>query len=99
MGNKEMTFTCAICGKEHNSILSRATCEIECAKKKEEEEKRAAAEKKIAEKKIRQEAVDEAVSNAFRLINTFIEDYGSYEYSPENTHDYVWPSRIWHYFG
>jgi hypothetical protein len=99
MDNKENTFICAICGKEHESVLERAKCEIECAKKKEESEKRAAAEKKVAEKKLRKEAVDEAVANAFRLINAYTDDYGSYEYDTNIIKECVWPSRIWHYFG
>lgn len=101
MGNKEMIFTCAICGKEHESILNRAKCEIECTKKKEEEEKKAVAKKKAAEKKIRKEAVDEAVAKTFRLINAYIDDYGSYDYDTNivKESELVWPSRIWHYFG
>ena len=97
--DKEIIFTCALCGKEYNSILDRATCEINCAKKKEEEEKKAAAEKRAAEKKLRKEAVDEAVANAFRLVNAYTEDYGSYEYDTNIVKDCVWPSKIWHYFG
>lgn len=91
-------FICAICGKEYNDILGRAKCEIECIGKREEEEKRAAAEKRAAEKKIRKEAVDEAVANAFRLVNAYMKDYGHYEYDTNIIKDYVWPSKIWNYF-
>lgn len=92
-------FICAICGKEYNSILNRAQCEINCTKKIEEEEKRVAAEKKVAEKKMRREAVDEAMANAFRLAKAYIKDYGSYSYDGEANSDCIWPSKIWHYFG
>ena len=99
MDKKEKTFICAICGKGYDSILDRATCEIDCTKKKEEEEKRVAAAKKMAEKNMRKEAVDEAVANAFRLVKSYMNDYGSYSYDGETTQDFVWPSKIWHYFG
>lgn len=97
--DKEKVFICALCGKEYDHVLNRATCEIECTKKKEEEEKKVAAEKKAAEKKLRKEAVDESVANTFRLVNAFINDFGSYEYNPDTVKDCVWPSKIWHYFG
>lgn len=97
--DKEKMFICAICGKEYNHVLSRANCEIECDKKREEEEKKAAAEKKAAEKKLRKEAVDEAVMNAFRLANAYAEDYGSYTFEPDAVKECIWPSKIWHYFG
>ena len=97
--DKEIIFTCALCGKEYDSILERATCEINCTKKKEEEEKKVAAEKKAVEKKLRKEAVDEAVANAVRLVKAYMNDYGSYSYDGETSQDCIWPSRIWHYFG
>lgn len=97
--DKEKMFICAICGKEYGHVLNRAQCEIECTKKKEEEEKKVAAEKKAAEKKLRKEAVDEAVMNAFRLANAYAEDYGSYAFEPDAVKECIWPSKIWHYFG
>ena len=92
-------YKCGICGKKHDNVISRANCELACHKKKEEDEKRAAAEKKLAEKKLRKEAVDEAVMNAFRLTSAFIKDYGSYEYGEDIVQDCILPNRIWHYFG
>ena len=99
MDKEKVLFICALCGKEYDNVLSRANCEIACDKKRVEEEKKAAAAKKAAEKKLRKEAVDEAVANTFRLVNAYINDFGSYEYSPDNVKDCVWPSKIWHYFG
>lgn len=92
-------FKCALCDSVYKTVPERVRCEQNCLKKKEEEEKRAAAEKKAAEKKLRKEAVDEAVANAFRLVNAYTEDYGSYEYDTNIVKDCVWPSKIWHYFG
>lgn len=92
-------YKCALCDSVYESVVERVKCEQTCLKKKEEEEKKAAAEKKATEKKLRKEAVDEAVANAFRLINAYTEDYGSYEYDKNIVKNCVWPSRIWHYFG
>ena len=102
MENKTYTkpmYKCAICDSIYENIAERVKCEQSCLKKKQEEEKKAATEKKMAEKKIRKEAVDEAVANAFRLVNAYMKDYGSYEYDRNVVEDCVWPSRIWHYFG
>lgn len=92
-------YRCGVCGKCYEDIESRSKCEMSCLKKREEEEKKIAAEKKAAEKKIRKEAVDEAVANAFRLVNAYIEDYGPYEYDTNVLKNHIWPSKIWHYFG
>ena len=92
-------YKCALCDSIYESVIERAQCEMACIKKKEEEEKKAAAEKKVAEKKLRKEAVDEAVMNAFRLANAYAEDYGTYEFEPDSVNGYIWPNKIWHYFG
>ena len=92
-------YKCALCDSVYESVVERAKCETLCIKKKEEEEKKAAAEKKLAEKKMRKEAVDEAVTNACRLTRAYIYDYGSYDYEGESAQDCIWPSKIWHYFG
>lgn len=63
----ESVYTCAICGKEHNSILSRAKCEIECANRAEEEAKKAAEAKKQAEYNARVEEVNKAFDHAYKL--------------------------------
>lgn len=92
-------YKCALCDSVYESVAERTKCETACIKKKEEEEKKAAAEKKLAEKKMRKEAVDEAVTNAFRLVRAYMRDYGSYDYDEESVQDCIWPSKIWHYFG
>lgn len=92
-------YKCALCDSIYESIEERVHCEQACLKKKHEEEKKAAVERKLAEKKIRKEAVDESVANTFRLVNAYIKDFGSYEYDDVSIDDCIWPSRIWHYFG
>lgn len=92
-------YKCALCDSAYESVAERVRCEQNCLKKKEENEKRAAEEKKMAERKLRKEAVDESVANALRLINSYINDFGPYEYDNDIITDHIWPSRIWHYFG
>lgn len=91
-------FVCALCDTAYESVVERMQCEQSCLKNKEEEEKRAAAEKKIAEKKLRKDGVDAAIENALRLINAYIEDYGSYEYDQYGTKNHTCHSRTLHYF-
>ena len=83
----ESVYTCAICGKEHNCILSRAKCEIECANRVEEEAKKAAEAKKQAEYNARVEEVNKAFDNAYKLRDELMKDYGCpYTY---NYHKYI----------
>lgn len=70
-------FICAICGKEHNSILDRAQCEINCA---EEEARKAAEAKKAAEYEARVKEVNMAFEKAYELRDKLVEDYGEYKY-------------------
>ena len=95
---EERVYMCAICGNGYSSITERMNCEQACLKKQEEVEKKAAEAKKAAEQKIRKEAVDEAVANAFRLVNAYIKDYGHYESNSNIIKDFILPSRIWNYF-
>ena len=44
-------YKCGVCGKEHENIVARATCELECTKRIEEETKKAAEAKKKEEQK------------------------------------------------
>ena len=92
-------YKCGICSEIYETVQERMNCEMSCVKKQEEAEKKAAAERKLAEKKMRKEAVDEAMANAFRLARAYMYDYGTYEYDEEAIQDLLIPSRIWHYFG
>lgn len=95
----KFTYKCGICGKDHNSVIDRANCEIACAKKQEAEAKKAAEEKERTEQKLRKDAVDEAFERLHRLVTEYVKDYGHYEYGNggENT-NFHWPSRLWHSF-
>lgn len=95
----KFTYKCGICGKEFNNVLDRANCEIECSRKAAEEARKAAEEKKVAEQKIRKEAVDEAFENLHRLVTEYVKDYGHYEYDDGGDDaNFYWPTRLWHSF-
>ena len=73
-------YKCAICDKIFEDVVSRATCELECAKRVEEEAKKAANEKKKAEQMARLAEIDEAYAKADELMEKYIEDYSVGEY-------------------
>ena len=57
--------------------------------------------KKKAEKDTRKKEVTMAIEHASELLNEYIKDYGSYSYDGKklnDTSDFFWPSRLWHYF-
>ena len=91
-------YKCALCDSIYESIEGRAKCEQSCLKKKVDEEKRAAAEKRLAEQKLRKEAVDDAIRRAAKLANDYTKDYGHYEYEGEIVENIFWPNKIWHLF-
>ena len=68
-------YKCAICDKIFEDVVSRATCELECAKRVEEEAKKVEAEKKKAEQKRRMEEVDSAYEAYEKLATEYIKDY------------------------
>ena len=78
MNSKE--YKCAVCGKIHEDVISRAKCEISCTEKKEEEERKAAELKKEIEYADRKAEVDIAYEKYIELRNKFVKDYDSYEY-------------------
>lgn len=69
-------YKCAICDKIFEDVVSRATCELECAKRVEEEAKKAAEAKKRAEKKARLDEIDAAYAAADKLMEMYIKDFG-----------------------
>lgn len=68
-------YKCAICDKVFEDVVSRATCELECAKRVEEEAKKAAKAKKREEKKIRLAEIDAAYAAADKLMEMYIKDF------------------------
>ena len=92
-------YVCGICGTEFSEVHERMNCEANCYKKKQEDERKAAEEKRMAEQKLRKEAVDEAIKRAAKLQSDYIKDYGHYEYDGELINNIFLPSKLWHHFG
>lgn len=91
-------YKCGICNTEYPTVRERMSCERTCVKKQDEEEKKAAEAKKVAEQKLRKEAVDEAIKRAAKLQSDYVKDYGHYEYEGEIVPNVFWPNKIWHLF-
>ncbi len=80
--NKETfkTYKCAICNKEHSTIIERAKCEQECFKKVELEKEKALREKRRKEQEGRKAELDAAIKYAYELYDKYLEDYDSYDF-------------------
>ena len=96
-------YKCAICGKVYDNVQDRMNCEMACLKKKQEEEKAAAEAKKKAERDARCAEVSKALDNAYKLMNDYIKDYGSYQYNGklkdlDSLNLDFFPSKLWHHF-
>lgn len=101
MNTENRMYNCALCGKYYFNIIDRITCEQKCYAKQQEEEKKAVEAKKKAEKDTRVAEVTQAIEHAAELLNKYINDYGSYTYDGKklnDTSDYFWTSKLWHYF-
>ena len=101
--NNKIVYSCGVCGKCYDNIESRNRCEMACLKKKQEEEKKAAEAKKKAERDARCAEVSKALDNAYKLMNDYIKDYGSYQYNGklkdlDSLNLDFFPSKLWHHF-
>ena len=91
-------YKCGVCGNEYETVQSRMNCEMKCIKKQKDEEKKAAEAKKLAEQKLRKEAVDEAIKRAAKLQSEYVKDYGHYEYEGEIIPNIFFSSKILDFF-
>ena len=90
-------FKCGICGKEYENVMDRAHCELTCGKKREEEVKKAAEAKKEAERKARHAEVEKLLHQAITAVQEYCKDYGYFE-TEDSDLNFLWPSRLHHYF-
>ena len=68
-------FTCSYCGKEYDTPIERARCEISCDKRIKEQEERAELERLRGERKDREEKIQEAFDKYLDLAKAFNNDY------------------------
>lgn len=96
-------YKCALCEEVYESVQDRMNCEMTCLKKKQEEERKVAEAKKKEEQSNRHHEANAALDNAFALVNKYIEDYGSFNYSGKYkgldilNMDFF-PSKLLHHF-
>lgn len=84
-------YKCAICNKEHPTIIERANCEQQCSKKLETERQKVLAEKKKKEQETRKVELDAELKYAYELYTKYLEDYGSYDFkfSKEEVNNFI----------
>lgn len=90
-------YKCAICGTIYDDLKERVNCETTCLKRQAEEEKKVAEAKKKEEQAARKAEVDTLIKKTIDAIRKYNEDYGYYELEDDEI-DFMWPSRIMHYF-
>ena len=106
---KKKVYTCAICGKEYESIPERTKCEGVCVDKQIKLEEKAKKEKKKQEQETRRLEIIKTLKCARTLLTDYINDYGSFEYDSteeaddeceaetksETTTEELWPFGNW----
>ena len=75
-------YTCAICGKDYESIDGRIKCETTCLEKQKELAAKAEKEKNKKEQETRRQEVAVAIRHASSLLAAYMDDYGSFYYNP-----------------
>ena len=68
-------YTCAVCGKEHESILERAKCEEKCVIEAEKAAKKLMHEKLECERKASEQAICDALSDVNAMLAEHYEKY------------------------
>lgn len=75
--NKKKSYSCAICGTEHESIEARNTCEAKCIKEHKAAEELMKKQKLEEEKDARKKEIDALYVQLNEKIKNYVKDYGS----------------------
>lgn len=70
-------YSCAVCGKEYDSIEDRNKCEAQCIADRKKVEAALAKKKLEDEKAARKAEIDKKYKELNVLIDNYIKDYGS----------------------
>ena len=70
-------YSCAVCGKEYDSIEERNKCEAKCIADRKKAEAALAKKKLEDEKAARKAEIDKKYKELNVLIDNYIKDYGS----------------------
>ena len=72
-----ISFPCAICGTEHESVEERNVCESKCIKERREAEELMRKQKLEEEKDARKKEIDAIYALLNEKIKDYVKDYGS----------------------
>ena len=75
--NKKKSYSCAICGSEHESIEARNTCETKCIKERKAAEELMRKQKLEEEKDTRKKEIDAIYAHLNEKIKEYVKDYDS----------------------
>lgn len=70
-------FICAICGKEHDTYESYASCVQNCAKRRKEQEEREREARLTQEKEERQRELDALYDRYAEALEAYVRDYST----------------------
>ena len=76
----ENVFKCSYCGKEFDSPVERAKCELACAAKMKEEEEKIHKEKINKEKDARYTEIQSEYKKIKEMVSAYVEDYGTFSF-------------------
>lgn len=71
------SYSCAICGSEHESVEARNACEAKCIKERKAAEKLMRKRKLEEEKDARKKEIDALYELLNEKIKNYVKDYGS----------------------
>lgn len=70
-------YTCAVCGRNYDTVESRIKCESSCLAELKEVEQKLKEEKLNADKKERYEHIKQSLSSVNDEVKAYLNDYGS----------------------
>lgn len=90
--NKKKSYSCAICGTEHESIEERHACETKCIKERRVSEELMKKKKLEEEKDSRKKEIDAIYAHLNEKIKDYVKDYGSIRLNQSVKYDSNFPT-------
>ena len=81
------SYSCAICGSEHESIEARHACETKCIKERRDAEELMRKQKLEEEKDVRKKEIDAMYILLNEKIKNYVKDYGSIRLNRSHKYD------------
>lgn len=90
--DKKVSYSCAICGAEHESIEARHACETKCIKERRDAEELMRKQKLEEEKDTRKAEIDALYVQLNEKIKSYVKDYGSIRLNRSVKYDNNFPT-------